>query len=129
MTDCERAAQLIPWYVAGSLPEEEIGELAMHLATCDACRTELARVVPLALDIKAAIGGTPGAPPELRERVMDQLARGGRSGVDVGSFLLGLSLGLSSARGRGVPLEGDLRILGRKVPLFRLGQGGDEHDR
>ncbi|UCF10385.1 MAG: zf-HC2 domain-containing protein [Candidatus Bipolaricaulota bacterium] len=127
MTDCERAEELIPWYVAGSLSDEESGELAMHLATCDPCRAELARMVPLAMDLQAALGTVPGAPTELRETVTESAKRSGAPGIDVGSFLLGLSMGMS-ASGRGDPLQGDLRILGRKVPLFRLQQGGTERD-
>jgi hypothetical protein len=127
MTDCERAEQLIPWYVAGSLSDEESGELAMHLATCDACRSELARMVPLAMDLQAALGTVSGAPEALRERVAEGLKRSGAPGIDVGSFLLGLSMGMS-ATGKGAPIQGDLRILGRKVPLFRLQQGGTKRD-
>jgi len=128
MTDCEKALELIPWYVAGSLSEEETGELAMHLVDCDACRSELARMVPVALDVKAVIDAMPTVSAGLREQVEERVKRGGAAGVDVGSFLLGLSMGLSSAKGRGVPLQGDLRILGRKVPLFRLGEGGNDRD-
>jgi len=128
MTDCEKALELIPWYVAGSLSEEETGELAMHLVECDACRSELARMVPVALDVKAVIDAMPTVSAELREQVEERVKRSGAAGVDVGSFLLGLSMGLSSAKGRGVPLQGDLRILGRKVPLFRLGEGGNDRD-
>ena len=127
MSDCDRALELIPWYVAGSLSEEETGELAMHLADCDACRAELARLVPLSLDLHAAFESLPGAAAELRETVLERARAGGTAGIDVGSFLLGLSMGLS-AGGRGAPLQGDLKILGRRVPLFRLEQGGRRRD-
>jgi len=127
MSDCDRAQELIPWYVAGSLSEEETGELAMHLAECDACRAELARLVPLSLDLHAALGSLPGAAAELRETVIGRTRVGGTAGINVGSFLLGLSMGLS-ARGRGAPLQGDLKILGRRVPLFRLEQGGKNRE-
>jgi anti-sigma factor RsiW len=127
MIECERAEELIPWYVAGSLPDDESGELAMHLSTCDQCRAELARVVPLVMDLQMALGTLAGAPESLRERVAEGAKRSGAPGIDVGSFLLGLSMGMS-ATGKGAPIQGDLRILGRKVPLFRLQQGGPNRD-
>jgi len=37
---------------------------------------------------------------------------------DLGSFLIGLSVGMS-VQGKRVPVRGDLRLLGRKVKLFR----------
>jgi len=37
---------------------------------------------------------------------------------DLGSFLIGLSFGLS-VKGTRAPVRGDLRLLGRRVKLFR----------
>lgn len=41
-TDCEEVRELLPWHVAGTLGPEEERAVAGHLASCPACREELA---------------------------------------------------------------------------------------
>ena len=121
MSDCEKMRARIPWYVNGTLPQEEARALAEHLSSCPACREILAEAVILSFKVKDAISRMPRAPERIRERL---LPRGeiplGR--VDLGSFLLGLSLGLS-VKGTKVPVQGNLRLFGRKVRLFKI-EGG-----
>ena len=38
----DRVQQLLPWYVNGTLPADEIEQVDAHLAACDECRAELA---------------------------------------------------------------------------------------
>lgn len=38
----DRVQQLLPWYVNGTLPPDEIELVDAHLAACDECRAELA---------------------------------------------------------------------------------------
>ena len=117
MIDCEEARELIPWYANGTLSPPEARELAAHLAECPACRAELADALLLSIEVRDAISHLPGAPKKVKEEVLPQsevpVAR-----LNLGSFLLGLSLGVS-VRGSKVPVEGDLRLLGRKVRLFK----------
>ena len=40
--DCTRAAELIPWYLNGTLEAAERADLEKHLASCAACRAERA---------------------------------------------------------------------------------------
>ncbi len=49
---CARCRERLPWYAAGSLPLGERAEVEEHLASCDACRREVAlwRAVGSALD-------------------------------------------------------------------------------
>ena len=121
MIDCERALKLIPWYVNGTLPQEEARALAEHLSSCPACREALAEAVILSFKVKDAISRMPRAPERIRERLLprEEIPLGR---VDLGSFLLGLSLGLS-VKGTKVPVQGNLRLFGRKVRLFKI-EGG-----
>lgn len=116
MIDCNRARELMPWYATGTLSPEDTRALTAHLAECAACRDELAVTIRLAHTVNQAIAGMPSAPDTVRSQVVPTrevpVAR-----VDLGSFLLGFSLGLS-IKGNNVPVNGDLRLLGRRVNLF-----------
>ena len=117
MIDCERARELMPWYVTGTLSAAETRELVSHLAECAACRDELVTTIRLGRTVNQAIADMPHAPDTVRSRVMPSrevpVAQ-----LDLGSFLVGFSLGLS-VTGRTAPVNGDLRLLGRRVNLFK----------
>lgn len=117
MIDCKRASELIPWYANRTLSAEEARDLARHIATCPSCQEDLVEAIRLSLEVKRAISSIPGAPEGLRERTVPEreieLAR-----FDLGSFLIGLWLGLSVKGTRGA-VRGDLRLLGRRVRLFK----------
>jgi len=117
MIDCRKARELIPWYANGTLASDEAHELAEHIASCPTCRDQLVEAILLSLDVKRAISSLPGPSKGLRNKVLPEreveLAR-----FDLGSFLIGLSVGMS-VQGKRVPVRGDLRLLGRKVKLFR----------
>ncbi|RLE29592.1 hypothetical protein DRJ54_04370 [Candidatus Acetothermia bacterium] len=120
--NCREARELLPWLAAGTLPPEEMGGLLAHLAGCPACRAELAQEVRLSQEVRAAMESLPGAPKGTWERVLAR-TRGIPIGkLELGSFLVGLSFGLSLRGGR-LPLSGELEVLGRKVPLFEI-EGG-----
>ncbi|HAF71407.1 MAG: hypothetical protein XD60_1618 [Acetothermia bacterium 64_32] len=120
--NCRQARELIPWQAAGSLPGEERTALAAHLAGCPACRTEFAQAVRLVRELRGAFARLPEPKDEVWIRTLAR-ARGIPLGsLDVGSFLLGLSIGLS-VRGGKVPLTGELKIFGHRVPLFEI-EGG-----
>ncbi len=117
MMDCNEARELIPWYVTGALSPAEMRKLAAHLVRCPACRDELAETVRLSIEVNSTFSHLPDVPDDLMEKVT-AVGEIPVAHVDLGSFLLGLSLGLS-VKGRRAPVRGDLRLLGRKVRLFR----------
>jgi len=121
--NCRQARELVPWYAIGSLPEGEQAEVALHLAGCPACRTELAQAVRLVRELRGAFARLPGPKDEVWIRTLARVRGIPLGSLDLGSFLLGLSIGLS-VRGGKVPLTGELRLLGRRVPLFEFEGGG-----
>ena len=120
--NCHEARELLPWLAAGALPPEEQGELMRHLAGCAACRAELAQEVRLAREVREAVAGLPGVPEGTWGKVMARTRGIPLGRLELGSFLVGLSLGLS-LRGGKLPLSGELEVLGRKAPLFET-EGG-----
>lgn len=124
MIDCDKARELIPWYVNGTLTGDEAREIASHLAGCPTCREELAQAVRLSWELRAAFARIPSVPERVWEKVRTHAQGISLARIDVGSFLLGLSLGLSVTRS-GIPkFKSDLRLLGRRVALFNSSKGG-----
>lgn len=125
MTDCDRVRELIPWYVNGTLSSNEAAEVAGHIVDCTACRDDLANTVRMSFAIKGAIEDLPDVPDRVEEAI-----RNGRDEIpvgrmDLGSFLVGLSLGLSITK-RGRPrVTSNLRLLGRQVSIYKSEEGGD----
>ena len=56
-------------YVLRALPEDEHERFEAHLATCEACRREVADL-QMAADTLPLAAVQVGPPPELRERIM-----------------------------------------------------------
>lgn len=65
--------ELLPLYALDCLPEDERVAFDAHLATCDACRRELADYGPALQRLTDETEVAP--PPALRTRVMAQIAR------------------------------------------------------
>ncbi len=131
MMTCDEVRELIPWYVAGSLSAHEVGELAVHIADCADCRAQLAQDVSLGIDLEAALNSLPEISADGFGKVSRRIKRLPSTGVDIGSFLAGLSVGLS-ARGKGAPLKADLKLLGYRIPLLGNGNesgAGGHHER
>lgn len=124
MINCDKARELIPWYVNKTLTKDEAREIASHLAGCSTCREELAQAVRLSWELGAAFERMPAVPERVWEKVRTRAQGISLARIDVGSFLLGLSLGLSVTRS-GIPkFKSDLRLLGHKVALFNSPKGG-----
>lgn len=64
------AATLLPWYLNGTLGEEERQEVAQHLTECQPCRTELDELSRLRQQVKAAYADLPGVSPQVFRSVM-----------------------------------------------------------
>jgi predicted anti-sigma-YlaC factor YlaD len=121
MSVCREIQELIPWYVEGVLGSEESVKVASHLAECAACREDLAVTLQLRLEVRGALESLPRVPESIRAATL-RTVRGRRlAKLDVGSFLVGLSLG-ANLRNRSIPMRGDLRVMGRTIPLFNTGR-------
>ncbi len=121
MMACEQVRELIPWYVNGTLPGDEAAAVAEHIAVCANCRAELALTLQLSLQVRTAVDETPPLPERVWNRVKTEKEGEVRlGGLDLGSFLLGISLGLSVTR-RGRPhFTSNLRLLGRQLPIYSI---------
>jgi len=119
MIDCEQVRELIPWYVNGTLPGDEAAAVAGHIAQCADCRQELAQTLQVSLQVRSAIDRTQSMPEDVWDRVKRERGEISLGSLNLGSFLLGLYLGLSVTR-RGRPrVMSNLRLLGRQVSVYQ----------
>ena len=120
MMTCNAVRELIPWYVAGTLSRADAAAIDAHLETCDACRADLYASMRLRAEFKND-DPIDAAVSRIWETLEAELAPA-EARLDVGSFLLGLSFGVTA--NRNVPLRGSLRVLGRDVRILgRKGRG------
>jgi len=117
MNGCGRIRELMPWYATGSLSRSEIREVTAHLAACETCSEELAETLRLKLELESELRRMPRLPDGVWKRVLAAVRGRAIAQIDVGSFLLGFSFGARVRRG-GIPVRGDLRVLGRRIRLF-----------
>jgi anti-sigma-K factor RskA len=75
----EAVHDLTAAYALDALDERERAEYEAHLATCEACRAELASLQESAASLAYSVPA-PAPPPQLRERILEQ-ARSERSNV------------------------------------------------
>ena len=119
MIDCEQVRELIPWYVNGTLPGDEAAAVAGHLAQCADCRQELAQTLQISLQVRSAIDRTQSMPEDVWDRVKRERGEISLGSLNLGSFLLGLYLGLSVTRKGRPRVTSNLRLLGRQVSLYQ----------
>ncbi len=118
MSTCKHIQELIPWYVNGTLLSCERALVASHTANCESCREQLVKSLLVSLRLKQAIDNEPCAPQNLYEKVRMTKGEFQLASLDIGSFLLGLSLGLSIT-GKGKPrMTSNLSLLGRQVSIY-----------
>jgi len=126
MIDCEQVRELIPWYLNGTLAGVEAAAVAAHIASCTKCREELALTLQLSFQVRTAIEDMPPVPKRVWDRVRTGKGEIPLGSLNLGSFLLGLSMGLSVTR-RGRPrVTSNLRLLGRQVPIYNTREEGGE---
>lgn len=119
MIDCEQVRELIPWYVNGTLPGDEAAAVAGHIAQCADCRQELAQTLQISLQVRSAIDRTQSMPEDVWDRVKRERGEISLGSLNLGSFLLGLYLGLSVTRKGRPRVTSNLRLLGRQVSLYQ----------
>ena len=127
MSRCREIQELVPWYIAGGLSSEEERAVAEHLSQCDTCRNDLVMTMRLRLDVRTIVDAAPGPSNRLRDHVSRRVLGRKLAQLDVGSFVLGFSMG-ASLRNRNIPIRGDLNVMGRRIRLFnteRQRKGGD----
>jgi len=123
MNGCHETRELLPWYANGSLSIDEARTVAAHLVGCEACRDELATTLLLNAELGHIFKALPASSDDVRRRVAERTHGKNLANLNVGSFLLGFSLG-ASIRQRSIPIRGDLRLMGRRIPLFTTQKGG-----
>ena len=118
MMRCEQVRELIPWYLNGTLSRDEATAVAEHIAQCTSCREELAQTIQLSLQVRTAIEDTSPVPKSVWDTVRTEKGEVPLGSINLGSFLLGLSLGLSVTRRGRARFTSNLRLLGRQVPIY-----------
>jgi len=116
MMTCEQIRELLPWYVTGRIGLEDAQEIASHLATCSGCQADFVE----AAWMRRLVAGQAEAASPAKQRTWARVAK--KTGlaelarIDVGSFLIGLNLGVSAASKRS-PVHGSLRVMGHNVRI------------
>jgi len=68
-------AALLPWYANGTLRAAERQQVAGHLATCAACRTEFEELQRLKADLTTLYSAQPGPSPNTARSVLGAVAQ------------------------------------------------------
>jgi anti-sigma factor RsiW len=66
-------ATSLPWYLSGTLHEDEQRRIAGHLASCAQCQQELRALAQQREVVRAALDAEPGPSPQARRRVMERI--------------------------------------------------------
>ncbi|MFC2082455.1 anti-sigma factor family protein [Candidatus Bipolaricaulota bacterium] len=117
MNDCQAVHEWLPWYVSGSLSPTKMQRMAAHISQCENCQKELARVIQLRHAVVSDIDATPTPSSRVWETIEPDLDAHSTPRIDVGSFLIGLKVGIAT-HGRKQSVQGDLRVLGHKVRII-----------
>jgi len=72
MSECARLRPGYGAFVLGGLEPEEFDEVEDHLASCSACREDVAELVDLPPLLELAADAPPQAPADLRQRVLER---------------------------------------------------------
>ncbi|MCK5826930.1 zf-HC2 domain-containing protein [Candidatus Bipolaricaulota bacterium] len=117
MSICQTVHDWLPWYVSGHLMPTKMGRMAEHIAHCDDCQKELARVIQLRHQFSSAVDAAPSPADRVWKKIAPTLNAPARTRIDMGSFLIGLNFGIA-ANDRRAPVHGDLTVLGHRVRII-----------
>jgi hypothetical protein len=121
MMTCEEVKELIPWYVTGKIEVDCAMRMAEHLSGCPDCQADFVEAAWMRrLVTNSAQAAAPRA--GIRSRVERKAGIADLARIDVGSFLIGLKLGIS-ASSRRYPVYGSLRVLGHNVRIVGSRRG------
>ena len=117
MSVCQTVRQWLPWYVSGRLSSTKVQRMAAHIEHCEACRGELSSIIQLRHQFVMDVETTSTPSDRVWEAIAPDLNAPVRARIDIGSFLLGLNIGIAT-HNRRTAVQGDLRVLGRKVQII-----------
>jgi predicted anti-sigma-YlaC factor YlaD len=117
MSVCQTIQQWLPWYVSGQLSPAKVHRMATHIGHCEACRAELSSIVQLRHQFVMDVESSPTPSDRVWQAIAPKLDVPVRARIDMGSFLIGLNVGIAT-QDRRAPIQGDLRVLGRKVRII-----------
>jgi hypothetical protein len=128
MITCAEVRELIPWYVTGRIALADAERIAGHLATCAECQSDFVEAAWLRRLVASQTASTPTPREGTWSRVAERAGIADVARIDVGSFLIGLSFGISAASGR-YPVRGSLRVMGHNVRIVgrRRGKREERH--
>ena len=122
MTTCKQVGEWLPWYVTGSIDFAVAERIAAHLRDCEACRAEFVEIAQLRHRFIVAVGEAASPTTSVWDRLVNRLGPKQTVRVDLGSFLVGLRVGIA-AHDRRTPVRGDLRLCGRSVRIIGKKKG------
>ena len=121
MMTCDEVRELIPWYVTGRIDVDSAKRMAEHFSGCPGCQADF---VEAAWMRRLVMNNAQASVP--RKRVWSRVERKAGivdlASIDVGSFLIGLKLGISISSKR-YPVHGSLRVLGHNVRIVGKRRG------
>ncbi len=117
MIDCDTIREWLPWYVSGRLAPGRLERMSAHIAACDACQAELVEVIALRHAYAAEIEQYDVPVDRIRDRLDGTLGDQPSARIDLGSFLVGLQIGIAS-RGKGAIVNGRVNILGHTARIL-----------
>ena len=117
MNDCQAVQEWLPWYVSGRLSPTKMQHMAAHIERCEGCQKELARIIQLRHQFVSNIDSTSTPSDRVWESIVPSLDARQITRMDMGSFLIGLNVGIA-AHDRRAPIRGDLKVLGHKLRII-----------
>jgi len=122
MMTCDRVREWLPWYVTGSIEIDTAESIAAHLRDCEGCRAEFVEIAQLRHRFAASVDRASVPKADSWDRLSRHIGGGEALRVDLGSFLIGLRVGIA-ANDRRTPVRGDLRVFGRNVRIIGKKKG------
>ena len=121
MMTCEEVRELIPWYVTGQIHVDAAKRMADHFSGFPGCQADF---VEAAWMRRLVMNNAQAATPResIWARVEQKAGIVDLASIDVGSFLIGLKLGISASSKR-YPVHGSLRVLGHNVRIVGKRRG------
>jgi len=117
MIDCDTIREWLPWYVSGRLAPGRLERMSAHIAACDACQAELAEMIALRNAYAAEMEQHDVPIGRVWNRLSGTLGDQPSAQIDLGSFLVGLQIGIAS-RGRGAIVNGRINVLGHTARIL-----------
>jgi len=117
MIRCETIERWLPWYASGQISTRKMQVMAEHIANCETCQTALAKVIQLRHRVASSLTEAPVPTTQVWESLTERLPEAASAQIDLGSFLVGLNVGVAAQR-RNAPVRGDLRVLGHRVRII-----------